>query len=130
MRMVRRGEKNRVDVFPVEHLIVVVVSWAALAVLLPDQLEGRSQAGCAAIIEHAIVADLVDVAEGSDVDVRLVEELLHVNNALAACADDGDVDLFAGGSVAVAAEYMARYDAEGRGRGGSAEEIPPRNHLL
>ena len=130
MRMVRRGEKNCVDVFLLEHLIVVAVSWAALAVVLPDQLERRSQAGGAAIVEHGIIADLVDVAEGDDVYVRLVEELLHVDNALAACADDGYVDLFAGCGVAVTAEYMARYDGEGRGRGGSAQEIPPSNSLL
>ena len=73
MRMVRRGEQDGVDVFLIEHLIVVAVGWAGLAVLFSDQLEGRFQARRAAVVEHAIVAELVDVTEGGDVDVGLVE---------------------------------------------------------
>ena len=130
MRMIRRGEKDGIDVFLIEHLIVVAVRWAGLVVTLSDQFEGRFQSRGAAVVEHAIVADLVDVAEGDDVDVSLVEELPHVDDALAARADDGYVDLFAGCGVAVAAEYVARYNSEGGGRGGATQEISPGNPLV
>jgi len=73
MRMVRSSDEDGVDVFLIEHLIIVMVSRAGLAVLLTDQLEGRFQARGAAVVEHAIVAELVDVTEGGDVDVGLVE---------------------------------------------------------
>ncbi len=61
MRMVRSSDEDGVDVFGVEHLIVVLVSRAGLAVLLSDQLDGRFEAGGAAVVEHAVVAELVDV---------------------------------------------------------------------
>jgi len=130
MRMIRRGEKDRIDVLLIEHLIIVAVGWAGLAVPLSDQLKGRLQSGGAAVVEHAIITDLVDVTEGDDVYVSLIEELPHVDDALAARADDGYVNLFAGCGVAVAAEYVARYNSEGGGRGGATQEIPPGNPLV
>ena len=130
MRMIRRGEKDGIDVLLIEHLIVVAVGWTGLTVPLSDQLEGRLQSGSAPVVEHAIITYLVDVAEGDDVYVSLVEELPHVDNALAACADDGYVDFFAGCGLAVAAEYVARYNSEGGGHGGATQEIPPGNPLV
>lgn len=84
-----------------------------LAILLLDQIEGRLEARLAAVVEHGVVAGLVDVIEGGDAGVGLVEELLHVVDAHGACADDGDVDFAAGGRVA--GEYVRRYDAESGG---------------
>ncbi len=63
-------------------------------------------------------------------DVRLIEKLLHVDDALAARADDGDIDLFARCNVASPAEYVARYNGQGRGRGEATQKIPPGNPLL
>ena len=61
MRMVRSSDEYGIDVFLIEHLIIVVVGRAGLAVLLSDQLKGRFQARGAAVVEHAVVAELVDV---------------------------------------------------------------------
>ncbi len=61
MRMVWSSDEDGVDVFLIEHLIVVVVGRAGLAVLLSDQLDGGFQTRGTAVVEHAIVAELVDV---------------------------------------------------------------------
>jgi len=130
VRMVRGGEKDSVNVFLIEHLIVVVIGRAGLAIPLSDKLEGRFQSRGAAIVKHAIIADLVNIAKGSDTNVRLIEELLHIDDSLAARADNGDVDLFARGDVAFAAEHVARHNAQGRNHSGTTQEIPPAKPLL
>ncbi len=130
MRMVRRGDEDGVNVFLIEHLIIVMVGRAGLAVLFSDQVDGGFQARSATIVEHAIIAQLVDVTQGGDVDVGLVEKLLHVDDALAARSNDGDVNLFARCDVAGPAEHVARYNGESRGRGEATQKIPPGNPLL
>ena len=107
--------------------MIIAIGRTGLTVLLSDQVQGRFQAGCAAVVEHTIVTEFVDVAEGGDMDIGFVEELFHIDDTLAARADDGDVNLFAGCNIAITTEYMARYNSESSGRSRTCQKISPAN---
>ena len=122
MRMVRRRNQNGVDVLFVEHLMIIPVGRARLAVLLADQIGSGLEPCGAAVIEHAIVAKLINVAKSDNAGIGLIEQLLHVDDALAACTNNGDVDLLAGRGVAT--KDLAGHKGKGCRRSGAAQKMP------
>ena len=90
--MIRRGDEDSVDVLAVEHLAVVAVGRAGLAVVLCEKSEGGLEPGDAAVIEHAVVALLVYVAESRDPHARHSYEILDMMGAHTADTDKSDAD--------------------------------------
>lgn len=72
---------------------------------------GESAAG-AFVVERFEVGGFGGVGDGDDLDVVELEEVFDVAACLSACADDGDVDLFAWGDEFWSAEDVAWDDVE------------------
>ena len=98
-------------------------------VLFDFVLDDQPAAG-AFVVEAGEAVRLGRVGDGDDLAVGELEQLAGVAPALAAGADEGDVDLVAGRYEAFAAEDVPRHDGEHRRSGGPGlEEVTPRSSL-
>ena len=125
MDVIRRSDQDCVDVFAglFQHGSVVHINRAVVApsiytltiVLCNDLLRGPAPA-VVAIVEIAVVPELGDIADRTDVHVRMFQQLLEICDALSPSPDNGDIQLLARRSPARSSQNPSRDDADGRDR--------------
>ena len=86
---------------------------AGFAIVLLDCLKRRPATAVVPMVDFTVVPELGHVTDCRDFHIRLLEQITDVGDALPAGADDGYVQLLAGGRLPGPAQDVSRNDYRG-----------------